>query len=157
MVVSVSQLNGHALCKSIARNAALNNQPGRNHLMKKIIVTIACCALLGPLAFAKDQQGKNSKQTRAWHFAFITERPVTVTAPNPGARIEGGAAASYQPANTLLVHQDGPGRYVLDGSGHVFNSKGEAVRSGIKPGTPVHIYFGKDEAGMHTIDHVVVD
>ena len=109
------------------------------------------------LAFAKDQKGKSSKQTRAWHFAFITERPITVTATTPGARVEGGAAAGYQPARTLVVHQDGAGRYVLDGVGHVFNTKGELVRSAIKPGTPLHVYFANDEAGMQIIDRVVVD
>jgi hypothetical protein len=125
--------------------------------MKKIIVSIACCALIAPLAFAKDPKGKNSKQTRAWHFAFVTERPITITASSTPARVTGGAAAGYQPANTLVVHQDGPGRYVLDERGHVFNSKGEVIRGAIKPGTPVRVYFTTDDAGMQTIDHVVVD
>jgi hypothetical protein len=120
--------------------------------MKKVIVSIACCALMAPLAF-----GKDSKKTRAWHFAFVSEPGVTITAPSPNARVEGGAAADYQPANTLIVQQDGPGRYVLEGAGHVFNSKGELVRTAIKPGTRLHVYFAKDDAGTQTIDHVVVD
>jgi hypothetical protein len=128
-----------------------------NTFMKKVIVSIACCALIAPLALAKDQKGKNSKQTRAWHFAFVSEPAITITASSANARIEGGAAADFQPAKTLVFHQDGPGRYVLDGSGHVFNSKGELVRSAIKPGTPVRVYFASDNAGMQTIDHVVVD
>lgn len=125
--------------------------------MKKLIVSIACCALIAPLAFAKEPNRKNSKQVRAWHFAFVTEPGLTITAPSTNARVAGGAAADYQPARTLVVQQDGPGRYVLDESGHVFNSKGEALRTAIKPGTRMHVYFATDNAGMHTIDHVVVD
>src|SRR3954462_4765249 len=80
--------------------------------MKKLIASgIACCALIAPLAFAKDQNANNNKQVRAWHFAFLTERPITITAPPPNAKVSGGVAAGYQPANTLVVHQDGPGRY----------------------------------------------
>jgi hypothetical protein len=113
--------------------------------------------LIAPLAVAKDQKGKNSKQTRAWHFAFVTQPGVTITAPSTPTKVEGGAAAGYQPAKTLVVHQDGAGLYVLDGSGHVFNRKGEIIRTAIKPGTPLHVYFAKDDAGMQTVDHVVVD
>ena len=125
--------------------------------MKKIIVSIACCALIAPLAFGKDQNGKSSKRTRAWHFAFVTERPITISAPSTNARVAGGAAAGYQPAKTLVVQQDGAGRYVLDEAGRVFDSKGEVVRTAIKPGTRVHVYFATDDAGVQTIDHVVVD
>ena len=125
--------------------------------MKKVIVSIACCALIAPLALAKDQKGKNSKRTRAWHFAFVAQPGVTITAPSTPTRVEGGAAAGYQPANTLVVHQDGAGRYILDEPGHVFNSRGEAIRTAIKPGTRMHVYFANDDAGMQTIDHVVVD
>jgi len=125
--------------------------------MKKVIVSIACCALFAPLAFAKDQNGKSSKRVRAWHFAFVTERPITITAPSTSAKVAGGAAADYQPSKTLVVRQDGPGVYVLDEPGHVFNSRGEAVRTKVKPGTPMHVFFATDDAGRQTIDHVVVD
>jgi hypothetical protein len=149
--------SGTRYANRVGRYAVATINLERKTSMKKIIVSIACCALIAPLAFAKDQKGKNSKQTRAWHFAFVTERPITITAANNGARVEGGAAASYQPAKTLVVRQDGSGHYVLDGAGHVFNSKGELVRTAINPGTRMHVYFAKDDAGMQTIDRVVVD
>jgi hypothetical protein len=141
-------------------NAGINNQLGGNRIMKKvIIVSLACCALIAPLAIAKDQNGKSSKRTRASHFAFVTQQQpgVTITAPSTPTRVTSGAAAAYQPPGTLVVQQDGPGRYVLEGPGHVFNSKGEAIRTAIKPGTPVRVYYAADEAGKQTIDRVVVE
>jgi hypothetical protein len=126
-------------------------------MMKRIFVSLACCALIAPLALAKDPSGQKSKRVRAWHFAFVSERPVTVTAPSATARVAGGAAADYHPANTLVVQQDGAGRYVLDANGHLFNSKGEAIGTAVRAGTPVRVYFGTDDAGRQTIDHVVVD
>ncbi|MFL6514831.1 MAG: hypothetical protein ACJ8M1_07395 [Chthoniobacterales bacterium] len=120
--------------------------------MKKIIFTLACCAIVAPLAFAKD-----SKQTKPWHFAFITEKPITITAPGSTSRVEGGSAASYQPASALVVHQDGAGRYVLEGAGRLFNSKGDAIHTrSVKPGTRLHVYFASED-GIQTIDRVVVD
>ncbi len=124
--------------------------------MKKVIVsTIACGALIAPLALAKDQNGKN--WVRPWHFAFLTERPLTVTAPTSKTQSVQGTAAAYQPAKTLVVQQDGLGRYVLDEPGHVFNSKGELVRGRLRPGAPVRVYFAADEDGKKTIDRVIVD
>src|SRR3954471_9795876 len=125
--------------------------------MKKVMVSLACCALIAPLALAKDQNGKSTKQVRAWHFALVTERPITITAPSTNTRVAGGAAADYQPANTLVVHQDGAGRYVLDEAGHLFNGKGETIGTKVRPGTPVRVYFSKDEDGLQKIDRVVVD
>ena len=128
-----------------------------NTLMKKVFVSIACCAMIAPLALAKDPTWKNSKRPRAWHIASVSEQPVTITATSTRTRVEEGAAASYQPPRTLVVQQNVPGRYVLDGRGHVFNRKGEVIRTAIKPGTTVHVYFATNAAGMQTIDHVVVD
>jgi hypothetical protein len=131
--------------------AVNNHQPEGNHLMKKMIFTLACCALIAPLGF-----GKDIKHVKAWHFAFISEPPITVTATTAGMRVEGAAAATYQPLTALVVQQDGPGRYVLEESGHVFNSKGEAVHGSIRPGTRMHVYFAKNN-GIQTIERVVVD
>jgi hypothetical protein len=133
-----------------------NNQPGKQqHIMKKVIIGIACCALVAPLAFAKDKKGKELKQSRA----FLAETPmaVTVTAPSPNQRVEGALAASYQPPGTIVVRQNGAGLYVLDGRGHVFNSKGEMVTGPVNPGTRMHVYFIKDDAGLQTVDRVVID
>ncbi len=113
-------------------------------ITKKLIISIGCCAMLAPLAFGKGSQ------------TAAVEQGVTVTGTNPTITVEGGEAASYQPAKTLVVHNEGPGHYVLNGPGHVFNSKGERVQSAIRPGTHVHVYFANN-AGVRTIDHVVVD
>ena len=75
-------------------------------MMKKIIVTVAC-TLIALLAFAQP----GSKGTK------VTTEPITVTGTVIPSAIEEGAAASYQPAKTLVVRADGsnnPGRYVLN-------------------------------------------
>ena len=130
-----------------------------SNIMKKVIISIACCALVAPLAFAKDIKGKELKRTRPWHVAFLAETPatVTVTAPSPNQRVEGGLAASYQPTRTIVVYQDGPGTYILGARGRVFNSRGEMVEGPVSPGTRMHVYFIKDDAGLQTVDRVVID
>jgi hypothetical protein len=69
-----------------------------------------------------------------------------------------GAAASYQPRNTLVVRENNannPGRYVLNGPGHVVNKAGEIVQTAIKPGTRVRVYYA-NMGDLRMIDHVVV-
>jgi hypothetical protein len=126
-----------------------------SNIMKKVVISIACCALVAPLAFAKDTKGKELKRSRA--FLAVTPVGVTVTAPSPNQRVEGASAASYQPPGTMVVRQNGPGMYVLDARGHVFNSKGEIVTGPVTPGTRMHVYFTKDDAGLQTVDRVVID
>jgi len=116
-------------------------------MMKKLIVSVACCALIAPLAL-----GKDSKQKAA------NEKGVTVTGTIVTA-VEEGSAANYQPAKTLVVREDRSnetGRYVLNGRGLVVNKKGEIVRTPIKPGAHVRVFFASAN-GIRTIDHVVVD
>lgn len=117
--------------------------------MKKTIVTLACCALIAPLAFAKTRK----KQTTT------TEEPITVTGTIMKTTTEDGAAASYQPVKTLVVREDrsnNPGSYVLNGSGYVVNKRGEVVQTAIKPGTHVRVYY-VSTGDSRMIDHVVVD
>ena len=113
-------------------------------ITKKVIISIACCALTAPLAFGQGSQ------------TATVEQELTVTGKGVITTVQGGEAASYQPAKTLVVHNESPGRYVLNGPGHVFNSKGERVLTAIRPGTHVQVYFA-DNGGVRTIDHVVVD
>jgi hypothetical protein len=116
--------------------------------MKRIIVTLACL-LLAPLAFAQPSS-TNKEQT--------TTEPVTVTGAVIKMTIEEGAAASYQPINTLVVREDGsntPGRYVLNGRGHVLNKAGQVVQTAIKPGARVRVYYA-NMGDLRTIDHVVL-
>jgi hypothetical protein len=72
---------------------------------------------------------------------------------------EEGAAASYQPAKTLVVREDRsntPGSYVLKGPGHVVNKNGEVIKTAIKPGTHVRVYY-VNMGDARVVDHVVVE
>ncbi len=117
--------------------------------MKKPIAILICCALLAPLAFAQPN-AKGKKQE--------TTEPITVTG-TILMTTEDGSAASYQPVRTLVVREDRsntPGSYVLSGPGHVLNKNGQAIRTAIKPGAHVRIYYA--QAGdLRMVDHVVVD
>jgi hypothetical protein len=120
--------------------------------MKKTIVTLVCCALLAPLAFA--QTGSKGTSQGA-----TTTEPITVTGTFLKMTTEEGAAASYQPAKTLVVRKDRsntPGSYVLKGPGHVVNKNGEVIRTAIKPGTRVRVYY-INMGDSRVVDHVVVD
>ena len=122
--------------------------------MKKMIVTIACCALIAPLAIAKEKN--KSKQTRSIHMALVTQPAVTVTAPSSQTKSVAGVATPYQPANTLVINYDGPGHFVLNDPERVLDRKGAVIRSRIRPGAFVHVVLAKDEEGRETIDHVSV-
>ena len=116
--------------------------------MKKVIVVIAC-VLIAPLAFAQTKSNHKKQAT--------TAESITVTGtiiPTP----EEGAATAYQPAKTLVVREDSskhPGRYVLNGPGHVVDKTGRLVQTAIKPGTRVLIYY-IDNGDSRMVDHVVV-
>jgi hypothetical protein len=117
--------------------------------MIRVIVSIACCALITPLAFAEGQ--KQRTQTTTASVQGITVTGTTIIT------VDRCQAASYQPPNTLLVRNDAdPARYVLDGPGHVLNRKGEIVRAAVRPRASVHVYFAST-GRVKTIDHVVVD
>ena len=122
--------------------------------MKKAIVTLAC-ALVVPLAFAQTSStGKGHGTTTT-----TTAEPITVTGTFIKMTTEEGAAASYQPAKTLVVREDGsnnPGSYVLKGRGRVVNKEGEVVSTAIRPGTRVRVYYA-NEGGSRVVDHVVVE
>jgi hypothetical protein len=117
-------------------------------IMKRTIITLTCL-LVAPLAFAQPHSTRKRQTTTA------VEQPITVT----GAIItatEEGSAAIYQPVKTLVVSKDTPGRYVLNGLGHVVNKNGEVIRTAIKPGTHVRVIYA-NIGDLHMIDHVVVD
>jgi len=125
--------------------------------MKKAIVTLAC-ALVVPLAFAqtsstgKGHKGHGSNTT-------TTAEPITVTGTFIKMTTEEGAAASYQPAKTLVVREDGsnnPGSYVLKGRGRVENKEGEVVQTAIRPGSRVRVYY-VNTGDSRVVDHVVVE
>jgi hypothetical protein len=114
--------------------------------MKKTIVAIACCALFAPLAFAQTKR----QTTTTTETITVTGRIVTAS--------EEGAAANYQPARTLVIREDSsnkPGTYVLNGPGNVVDKRGDAVKTAVKPGTRVRIYYTNVD-NQRVIDHVVV-
>ena len=120
--------------------------------MKKTIVILACCALLAPLGFAQT----SSKDARQ---GTTTTEPITVTGTLIKTTTEEGSAANYQPAKTLVVREDRsntPGSYVLNGSGHIVNKNGEVIRTAIKAGTHVRVYYA-NIGDQRMVDHVVVD
>ena len=118
--------------------------------MKKTIVTLVCL-LIAPLAFA--QTSSKSKRQRP-----TTTEAITITGSIITTTTEEGAATSYQPFKTLVVREDGsnkPGRYVLNGRGHVVNKAGEVVQTAIKPGSRVRVYY-VNTGDSRVVDHVVV-
>jgi|SRR5215831_9028867 len=120
--------------------------------MKKAITIVVCCALLAPLAFAQPN-AKGTKQGSS------TTEEITVTGMIIKMTTEEGSAATYQPVKTLVVLEDRsntPGSYVLNGPGHVLDKNGEVIRTAIKPGAHVRIYYA--HAGdLRMVDHVIVD
>jgi hypothetical protein len=118
--------------------------------MKKPVAILICCALIAPLAFAQpESKGKQQETTE----------PITVTGTIIKMTTEDGSAANYQPVRTLVVREDRfntPGSYVLSGPGHVLDKNGQVIRTAIKPGAHVRIYYA--QAGdLRMVDHVVVD
>ena len=63
--------------------------------MMRVIVSISCCALIAPLAYAKEPKQKTASAT-------ASEQGITVTGATV-LTVSKGEAASYQPPNTLLV------------------------------------------------------
>src|SRR5262249_44280584 len=118
----------------------------KGDIMKKIIVTLACL-LVTPLAFAQPSSTQNGQTT--------AER-ITVTGEVIKMTTEEGAAATYQPFKTLVVSKDTPGRYVLEGPGHVVKKNGDVIRTAIKAGTRVRVHYA-NIGGLRMVDHVVVD
>jgi hypothetical protein len=124
----------------------------RKIYMKKTIAALTCCALIAPLAFA--QTGSKGKKQ-----GTSTTEAVTVTGTILKMTTEEGSAANYQPVKTLVVREDRsntPGSYVLNGHGHVMNKNGEIIRTAIKPGAHVRIYYA-NAGDLRIVDHVVVD
>ena len=117
--------------------------------MKKIIVTLGC-VVIAPLAFAQPSSTDKKQGT-------TTTEPIKVTGTIIRTTTEEGAAASYQPAKTLVVCEDRSNnpRYVLNGRGHVVNKAGEVVQTAIKPGTRVRVYYA-NMGDLRMIDRVVV-
>jgi hypothetical protein len=120
--------------------------------MNKPIAILICCTLVAPLAFA--QTGSKGKKQGA-----TTTEGVTVTGTVLKMTTQEGSATNYQPFKTLVVREDRSntaGSYVLNGRGHIINKNGEVIRTGVKPGSHVRVYYA-NMGDLRMIDHVVVD
>ena len=120
--------------------------------MKKAITILVCCALFAPLAFAQPESKGKKQGTNSTEAVTVTGTIIKMTS-------EDGSATNYQPLKTLVVLEDrsnSPGTYVLNGPGHVVDKNGEVIRTAIKPGAHVHIYYAHN-GDLRTVDHVVVD
>lgn len=116
--------------------------------MKKTNVLLACL-LIAPVAFAQPSETKNNQ---------TTTQPITVTGKTIKMTTEEGVTASYQPLRALVVREDRsrpPGRYVLDGPGHVLDEAGNVVQTRIRPGARIRVYYVNTGASR-TVDHVVL-
>jgi len=121
-------------------------------MVKKTIIALAC-VLIASLAFAQT----TTKRTR-YHrtmTALTTVEGVTVTAPIIAS--QGGSAASYQPAGTLVIRTDGanPERFDMFGPGLVYDKYGRTVRGPIRPGARVVVFYANN-GYTRLVDHVVV-
>ena len=122
-------------------------------MIKKTIVILACGALIAPMAFAQ------TRSTHKRHATTATEEPITVTGTIIKMTTGEGSAANYQPFKTLVVREDRsntPGSYVLNGPGRVVNKNGKVMRTAIKRGTHVRVYY-VSTGDSRMVDHVVVD
>jgi hypothetical protein len=120
-------------------------------MIKNTIVILACGALFAPVAFAQPRSTAEKQAT--------TTEEVTVTGTVIKMTTEEGSAAKYQPVKTLVVLQDRdnvPGSYVLNGPGRVVDKNGEVIRTAIKPGTRVRVYYA-NMGDSRMVDRVVVD
>ena len=130
-----------------AESTPINIEHG-DTIMMKTIVTLACCAFITPLAFAQTHK----KQTAT------TEQSITVTGTVVETKPEEGSAANYQPFKTIVIREDKsnkPGSYVLTGRGNVVDKRGDTVKTAVKPGTRVRVYY-TNVGDQRVIDHVVV-
>ena len=119
--------------------------------MKKALITLSCCALTAPLAFAQTSS-TDTRQGRSPAGSITVTGTIITTTP------EEGAAASYQPVKTLVVREDdsyNPGRYIVNGPGHVINKWGQVIQTAIKPGSRVLVYY-MNTGNSRVVDHLVV-
>ena len=120
--------------------------------MKKPIAILICCALLAPLVFAQPSSNNTKQGTGSTEAVTVTGTIIKMTT-------EDGSATNYQPERTLVVREDRlntPGSYVLGGPGHVLNKNGEVIRTEIKPGAHMRVYYAQ-VGDLRMVDHVVVD
>jgi hypothetical protein len=126
------------------------NMINPKHIFISILAVLFVFPLMG--AFAQPSSNDTKQGTGSTEAVTVTGTIIKMTT-------EDGSATNYQPVKTLVIREDRsntPGSYVLNGPGHVLNKNGEVIRTAIKPGAHVRIYYA--QAGdSRIVDHVVVD
>src|SRR5436190_5601328 len=115
-------------------------------IVKKTIVTLAC-ALIAPLAFAQTST-TTTEQTTTTQPTTTTETTTTNTA---------GTVTTYEPGKTIVVKSgEGPVSFALGTTARIVNGAGNVVKSALKPGQRVRVYY-TGTGDTRAVEHVVVE
>jgi hypothetical protein len=115
--------------------------------VKKIIVTLAC-ALIAPLAFAQTSRTTTEQTTTATQPTTTTETTTTYTA---------GTVTTYEPSKPIVVKSgQGPVSFALGTAARIVNGAGHVVKSAIRPGQRVRVYY-TGTGDTRAVEHVVVE
>jgi len=116
--------------------------------VKKTLIALVC-ALVTPLAFAQTSTTTTEQTT-------TNTQPTTTTQTTTTKKTE-GTVTTYEPGKTIVVKSDqGPVSFALGTAARVVNGAGHVVKSALKPGQRVHVYYtGAGETRV--VDRVVVD
>jgi len=114
--------------------------------VKRTIIAVVC-ALVAPVAFAQTST-TTTEQTTTTEPTTTTQTTTTTTA---------GTVTTYEPGKTIVVKSDeGPVSFALGTAARIVNGAGHVVKSALRPGQRVHVYYtGTGETRV--VDHVVVD
>ena len=113
--------------------------------MKRTNIALVC-ALVAPVAFA--QTSTTTTEQTTTEPTTTTQTTTTTTA---------GTVTTYEPGKTIVVKSDeGPVSFALGTAARIVNGAGHVVKSALRPGQRVHVYYtGTGETRV--VDHVVVD
>ncbi len=113
--------------------------------MKRTIIALVC-ALVAPVAFA--QTSTTTTEQTTTEPTTTTQTTTTTTA---------GTVTTYEPGKTIVVKSDeGPVSFALGTAARIVNGAGHVVKSALRPGQRVHVYYtGTGETRV--VEHVVVD
>ena len=115
--------------------------------MKRITIALAC-ALIAPLAFAQTSTTTTEQTTTATQPTTTTETTTTYTA---------GTVTTYEPGKTIVVKSDqGPVSFALGTAARVVNGAGHVVKSALRPGQRVRVYY-TGAGDTRAVEHVVVE
>ena len=115
--------------------------------MKKTIVTLAC-ALIAPLAFAQTSTTTTEQTTTNTQPTTTTETTTTYTA---------GTVTTYEPGKTIVVKSEqGPVSFALGTAARILNGAGHVVKSAVRPGQRVRVYY-TGTGDTRAVEHVVVE